>query len=154
MDPKRLGFYSGSAGGLIIGGILNKEPELFQAITANNAVLAITRHMQTKMGKSNITEYGDPSNPEIAQIHEGMDALLSIKPSVKYPSILLQHGYNDARVPFGYSLDMFKKLSIDQINADRTYLRTIFDGGHGLDQSKKQLGNIQAEMRAFFMKVL
>jgi prolyl oligopeptidase PreP (S9A serine peptidase family) len=144
-DRQRLGFYSGSAGGLVIGGILHKQPKLFKAIIAGNAVLAITEHMQSKQGMSNVSEYGDPKVPSDAAALREMDANLAIEAGQSYPSFLLHHGYNDARVPFRYSYEFFKKVTANPAQ---------FDGGHGLDSAKAQANAVQAEMVAYLRKTL
>ncbi|MDQ3235231.1 MAG: prolyl oligopeptidase family serine peptidase [Pseudobdellovibrionaceae bacterium] len=153
-NGKRLGFYSGSAGGLVIGGILHKRPKLFKAIIAGNAVLAITEHMQSKQGMSNVSEYGDPKVPSDAAALREMDASLAIEASQGYPSFLLHHGYNDARVPFRYSYEFYKKLNANPGQEEKVFLRTQFDGGHGLDSAKAQANAVQAEMVAYLRRTL
>lgn len=61
--PAQLGIEGGSNGGLLMGAMLTRDPELFGAVVAHVPLLDMLRFHKLLAGASWIAEYGDPDNP-------------------------------------------------------------------------------------------
>ncbi|WP_148668522.1 prolyl oligopeptidase family protein, partial [Streptomyces sp. WAC05950] len=59
----QLGIEGGSNGGLLMGAMLTREPELFGAVVAHVPLLDMLRFHKLLAGASWIAEYGDPDDP-------------------------------------------------------------------------------------------
>lgn len=68
IEPKRLAFHSGSAGGIIAGNLVANFPDLFAAVISDVGVLNVSRHQRRAAGSANIAEYGDINNSEDAVV--------------------------------------------------------------------------------------
>ncbi|MFE0649538.1 prolyl oligopeptidase family protein [Streptomyces sp. NPDC059534] len=101
--PATLGAAGGSNGGLLMGAMLTRYPELFGAIVAQVPLLDMTRFHKLLAGASWIAEYGDPD--------DGADLphLLEISPYHRleadrpYPPVLLMTSTRDDRVHPGHA---------------------------------------------------
>src|SRR5215472_13429510 len=62
--PQRLACKGGSNGGLLVGNMLTRYPDLFGAIDCAVPLLDMKRYTKLTAGASWISEYGDPENPE------------------------------------------------------------------------------------------
>ena len=61
---ERLGCVGGSNGGLLVGNMLTRYPELFGAVSCGVPLLDMRRYTKLSAGHSWIAEYGDPDVPE------------------------------------------------------------------------------------------
>lgn len=62
--PEQLGAVGGSNGGLLMGVMLTRYPELFGGIVCQVPLLDMKRYHRLLVGASWMAEYGDPDNPE------------------------------------------------------------------------------------------
>ncbi|MET9725524.1 prolyl oligopeptidase family serine peptidase [Streptomyces zaomyceticus] len=101
--PAMLGAKGGSNGGLLMGAMLTRHPELFGAIVAQVPLLDMTRFHKLLAGASWIAEYGDPDD-EADRPH-----LLELSPYHRlaadrdYPPVLLMTSTRDDRVHPGHA---------------------------------------------------
>ncbi|OKJ64553.1 prolyl oligopeptidase [Streptomyces sp. CB02009] len=101
--PAMLGAKGGSNGGLLMGAMLTRRPELFGAIVAQVPLLDMTRFHKLLAGASWIAEYGDPDD-EADRPH-----LLALSPYHRlaadrdYPPVLLMTSTRDDRVHPGHA---------------------------------------------------
>ncbi|MBD0708178.1 MULTISPECIES: prolyl oligopeptidase family serine peptidase [unclassified Streptomyces] len=101
--PATLGAQGGSNGGLLMGAMLTRHPELFGAIVAQVPLLDMTRFHKLLAGASWIAEYGDPDD-EADRPH-----LLDLSPYHRlaadrpYPPVLLMTSTRDDRVHPGHA---------------------------------------------------
>ncbi|MCA1714772.1 MAG: prolyl oligopeptidase family serine peptidase, partial [Gammaproteobacteria bacterium] len=61
--PRHLGIQGGSNGGLLMGNMLARNPELFGAVVVQVPLLDMQRYHQLLAGASWVAEYGDPDKP-------------------------------------------------------------------------------------------
>ena len=97
----RLAISGGSAGGLLIGAVLNR-PELFGAAIAEVPFVDVLNTMLNADLPLTVTEYdewGDPNQPEV---HERIRAYAPYENvrAQAYPPLLAVAGYNDSRVQY------------------------------------------------------
>ncbi len=125
--PEFIGLTGTSAGGITISNAALERPDLFKAVNIENASLNNIRSETDSAGMVNAKEYGSITNKEEFPHLLNMDAYHKIKPNVKYPTMLISAGLNDARVPAWHSAKFVAKLK--QHN-QKVYLDLDFESGH------------------------
>ncbi len=132
-SPEQLAIYGGSAGGLLIGAVVNQRPDLFKgAIAAVPFVDIVTTILDPSLPLSVLEwdEWGNPSEQEY------YDYMLSYSPydNVKaqdYPHLLVTTGLNDPRVGFWEPAKWTAKLRVAKTDDNRLLLKTNLGAGHG-----------------------
>ena len=61
----RLGIRGGSNGGLLMGNMITRRPDLFGAVCCAVPLLDMKRYNKLLAGASWMAEYGDPDKPEV-----------------------------------------------------------------------------------------
>ncbi|WP_369142868.1 prolyl oligopeptidase family protein [Streptomyces sp. R44] len=101
--PDRLGASGGSNGGLLMGAMLTRHPELFGAIVAQVPLLDMTRFHKLLAGASWIAEYGDPDDAaDLAHLRE-LSPYHRLTADRAYPPVLLMTSTRDDRVHPGHA---------------------------------------------------
>ena len=98
----RLAIMSGSAGGLLVGAVLNLRPELFYAAIAKVPFVDVLNTMLDPTLPLTMAEYEEWGNPEHKEYY---DYILSYSPYDNvaprdYPAMLVTGGLNDPRVSY------------------------------------------------------
>jgi prolyl oligopeptidase len=109
--PERLACKGGSNGGLLVGNMLTRYPDLFAAIDCAVPLLDMKRYTKLTAGSSWISEYGDPDKPEDWAFLQELSAYHHVEPSRRYPAILLTTSARDDRVHPGHARKMAAKLA-------------------------------------------
>ncbi|MEU9254616.1 prolyl oligopeptidase family serine peptidase [Streptomyces sp. NPDC048270] len=109
--PAQLGIEGGSNGGLLMGAMLTRYPELFAAVVSHVPLMDMLRFHRLLAGASWTAEYGDPDDPadrphleEISPYHR----IRSGGPA--YPPLLLLTSTRDDRVHPGHARKMAARL--------------------------------------------
>ncbi|MFE0646396.1 prolyl oligopeptidase family protein [Streptomyces sp. NPDC058877] len=101
--PAQLGAAGGSNGGLLMGAMLTRYPELFGAIVAQVPLLDMTRFHKLLAGASWIAEYGDPDDgTDLPHLRE-LSPYHRIAADRTYPPVLLMTSTRDDRVHPGHA---------------------------------------------------
>jgi prolyl oligopeptidase len=108
--PQRIACEGGSNGGLLVGNMLTRYPELFGAIDCAVPLLDMQRYTKLTAGASWISEYGDPEEPDDWAFLQEISAYHHVEPSRVYPPILLTTSARDDRVHPGHARKMAAKL--------------------------------------------
>ena len=120
---KQLAISGGSAGGLLIGAVLNQRPELFQAAIAEVPFVDVLNTMLDPELPLTITEYDEWGNPEEPEVYERIKAYAPYEnvSAQAYPALLVIDGSTfTGRI----AVDDFAKQSLrvqlkgDTFNAD------------------------------------
>ena len=74
-------------GGLLVGNMLTRYPELFGAIVCEVPLLDMERYTQISAGASWIAEYGDPQDPEEWAFIREFSPYHNLSPAKKYPPV-------------------------------------------------------------------
>ena len=101
-SPSKLAITGASAGGLLMGGVLNMRPDLFHAALVEVPFVdAITTMLDTSLPLTvgEFEEWGDPSQPEAYSWMRAYSPYDNVKAQA-YPSILVRSSYNDTQVLF------------------------------------------------------
>jgi prolyl oligopeptidase len=129
-NPKRIALYSASAGGIIVGGAIDRFPTHFGAAISHAGMLNPTRLGVDTNGANQYAEFGDPNTPQGFKSLYEMDAYLHIQPHVAYPAVLLDVGLNDNRVAPWNSGKYGAALRAANSGPNLILFRTDSDSGH------------------------
>lgn len=123
----------GSAGGLLIGSVLNRRPDLFRAAVATVPFVDVVNTMLDPSLPLTTFEYEEWGNPGEREVFEAMMAYSPYDNVRKaaYPALLVTAGYNDPRVPYWEAAKWVAKLRRHQLGAAPILLKTNLDSGHG-----------------------
>jgi len=149
--PDRLGIQGGSNGGLLMGVMLTRYPELFGAIVAQVPLLDMRRYHELLAGASWMAEYGDPRDPAEWAYLRPFSPYHNASPDRRYPPVLFVTSTRDDRVHPGHARKMVAWLR-DQ-GHDVSYYENI-EGGHGAAADNEQLALKWALMLEFLWQKL
>ncbi|UUY07869.1 S9 family peptidase [Pseudomonas sp. J452] len=155
-SPAQLAISGGSAGGLLIGAVLNQRPELFAAAIAEVPFVDVLNTMQNPDLPLTVTEYdewGDPNQAEVYERIKGYAPYENVRAQA-YPALLAVAGYNDSRVQYWEAAKWVAKLRATRTDNHLLLLKTDLGAGHGGMSGRYQgLKDVALEY-AFLLKVL
>jgi oligopeptidase B len=129
----RLVIQGGSAGGLLMGAVMNIRPDLFKAVVAQvpfvdvmNTMLDATLPLTT----SEYTEWGNPNEKPAFEYMLKYSPYDNIKPR-GYPAVLVEVSLNDSQVPYWEGAKFAAKLRATKTDANPVLLKTNLGAGHG-----------------------
>ena len=132
-SPERLYAMGGSAGGLLMGAVLNLRPDLFAGAVAQVPFVDVLTTMLDDTIPLTTGEYDEWGNP-----HEraAFDDILAYSPYDNvapraYPSLLVLAGLHDSQVQYWEPAKWVAKLRALKTDARPLLLKTNLDAGHG-----------------------
>ncbi|RZI87235.1 MAG: S9 family peptidase [Pseudomonas sp.] len=131
--PEQLAISGGSAGGLLIGAVLNLRPQLFRCAIAEVPFVDVLNTMLDPELPLTVTEYDEWGNPEQPEVHARIKAYAPYE-NVKaqaYPAMLVVAGYNDSRVQYWEAAKWVARLRTLKTDNNLLLLKTEMDAGHG-----------------------
>jgi prolyl oligopeptidase len=149
--PRRLACQGGSNGGLLVGNMLTRCPELFGAIECAVPLLDMKRYTKLTAGPSWIGEYGDPDKPEDWAFLRAISAYHHIEPQRRYPPVLLTTSARDDRVHPGHARKMAAKL---MAQGHAVYFHEPLEGGHSAGADNAHVAFNLALNFAFLRKTI
>jgi len=131
-SPDRLAIMGGSAGGLLIGAVLNMRPDLFAVAVAN---VPFVDALNTELDPSlplTVGEWEEWGNPAEKQYYDYIKSYapyenIDAKP---FPKLLVTAGLNDPRVSFWEPAKWVAKLRAVKKNNNLLLLKTQMGSGH------------------------
>jgi oligopeptidase B len=128
----RLAIMGGSAGGLLMGAVLNMRPELFHAAIAKVPFVDTLNTMLDPTLPLTISEYEEWGNPEDKEYYEYIRSYSPYDNVAKreYPAILVTAGLNDPRVSYWEPAKWVAKLRALKKDASVLLLKTDLGSGH------------------------
>jgi oligopeptidase B len=145
----------GSAGGLLMGAVVNIRPELWRGIVSQVPFLDVMTTMLDEsipLTTGEYDEWGDPRKKEF------YDYILSYSPydqleSKNYPAMLITAGLHDSQVQYWEPAKYVAKLRNLKTDNNPLLLFTNMDAGHGGSSGRfEQLKEIALEY-AFILAV-
>ena len=132
IEAGRIAASGGSAGGLLVGAVVNERPELFQAAVLDMPFLDVVNTMLDENLPLTTGEYKEWGNPNEK---EYFNYMLSYAPyenvkKQKYPSMLFTCAINDENVPYWEAVKMVAKLREFKTDNNEIILRVNTVGGH------------------------
>ncbi|HEX9829121.1 MAG TPA: prolyl oligopeptidase family serine peptidase, partial [Bacteroidota bacterium] len=132
-NPSRLFIQGGSAGGLLIGAVVNMRPELFKGAIANVPFVDVVTTMLDDTIPLTTSEYDEWGNPNDKPYYEYM---LSYSPydnveSKAYPNMLVTTGLHDSQVQYWEPAKWVAKLRALKKDNNLLLMKTNMEAGHG-----------------------
>ena len=132
-SPKHLYAEGGSAGGLLMGVVVNSAPELYNGVIAQVPFVDVINTMLDDTIPLTTGEYDEWGNPNVKKYY---DYMLSYSPydNVKaqnYPNMYVSTGLHDSQVQYWEPAKWVAKLRTQKTNDTVLYLNTNMDAGHG-----------------------
>ncbi|PTT83465.1 peptidase S9, partial [Pseudomonas sp. HMWF005] len=153
---EKLAISGGSAGGLLIGAVLNQRPDLFGVAIAEVPFVDVLNTMLDPELPLTVTEYDEWGNPEEPDVYERIKAYAPYEnvTAQAYPATLVIAGYNDSRVQYWEAAKWVAKLRATKTDDNVLLLKTELGAGHGGMSGRYQgLRDVALEY-AFVFKVL
>ena len=124
--------YGGSAGGLLIGAVLNQSPHLFKAAIADVPFVDVINTMLDETIPLTVIEYDEWGNPNMVEDYKHMIAYSPYDNVFKqdYPALLVIAGLNDPRVGYWEPAKWVAKLREIKTDKNILMLKTHMDAGH------------------------
>lgn len=131
--PERLFGLGVSAGGMLIGAVINDRPDLFRGVIAAVPFVDVVTTMLDESIPLTTSEYDEWGNPNKQEYYEYM---LSYSPydnvtQQSYPSILVTAGLHDSQVQYWEPTKWVAKLREYNTEGSCILLHTNMEAGHG-----------------------
>ena len=123
----QLGAQGGSNGGLLMGIMLTKYPELFGALVCQVPLLDMRRFHLLLAGASWVAEYGNPDDPADWEFIAEYSPYQNISADADYPPVLITTSTRDDRVHPGHARKMTAAL---EAAGHRVWYYENIEGGH------------------------
>ncbi|MCF8588592.1 prolyl oligopeptidase family serine peptidase [Gordonia liuliyuniae] len=133
--PQTLAARGGSNGGLLMGVMTTKYPELFGALVCQVPLIDMRRYHLLLAGASWMAEYGDPDDPAEWEFLSKHSPYQLIRADVDYPELLVTTSTRDDRVHPGHARKFTARL--EETGHRVRYYENI-EGGHGGAADNKQ----------------
>ena len=150
-SPRHLGCIGGSNGGLLVGNMLIRRPDLFGAIVCESPLLDMRRYHKLLAGASWMGEYGNPDDPKDWKFIRTFSPYQNVAKEVKYPPTLFTSTTRDDRVHPGHARKMVAKMEAQGHNV--RYYENV-EGGHGSGANNQQQAFMTALAYTFLWKEL
>ena len=151
---EKLAIQGGSNGGLLVGAVMCKRPELFGAALPAVGVMDVLRFHKFTAGRFWVDDYGSSDNPEEFKVQLSYSPYHNLRPGTKYPATLVTTADTDDRVVPGHSFKFTAQLQYCQAGAAPVLARIETRAGHGAGKpTSKQIEEV-ADQLAFLVKTL
>jgi oligopeptidase B len=132
-DPARVAIEGGSAGGLLMGAVVNMRPDLFRVVVSHVPFVDIMNTMLDASLPLTVAEYeewGNPNDPEAFRTMLAYSPYDNLKPGA-YPAMLIKTSLNDSQVMYWEPAKYVAKLRTLKTNETPLLLHINMDAGHG-----------------------
>ncbi len=132
-NPDKLFAMGGSAGGLLMGAVVNMKPELFKGVVAKVPFVDVITTMEDEsipLTTGEFDEWGNPKNPESYMYMLEYSPYDQVKPQ-NYPNMLVTTGLHDSQVQYWEPAKWVAKLRELKTDNNTLLLRTNMETGHG-----------------------
>ena len=132
-SPEKLFARGGSAGGLLMGAVVNMRPELFRGVVAHVPFVDVVTTMLDESIPLTTFEWDEWGDPHELESYRYM---LSYSPydqveAKDYPNLLVTTGLHDSQVQYWEPAKWVAKLRATKTDDNRLLLKTHMDAGHG-----------------------
>lgn len=134
IDPKRTYARGGSAGGLLMGAVINMAPELYHGVVAAVPFVDVITTMSDETIPLTTGEWNEWGNP--IKDKEAYDYMLSYSPydqvtNQDYPNLLITAGLHDSQVQYFEPAKWVARLRDRRTDDNKLLLYTNMEAGHG-----------------------
>ena len=123
----------GSAGGLLMGAVINLAPELYNGVVAQVPFVDVVTTMLDDSIPLTTGEYDEWGNPNEKEYYEYMKSYSPYDniTNTLYPNMLVTTGLHDSQVQYWEPAKWVARLRSQDKNTSQLYLQTNMDAGHG-----------------------
>ena len=150
-SAKHLGIMGGSNGGLLMGAVMIKRPDLFGAVVSEVPLFDMKRYHQLLAGASWMDEYGDPDDADEWAYIQVYSPYQNVVREKVYPPLFVTTSTLDDRVHPGHARKMVAKM-LEQGHEVFYFENT--EGGHAGAANNEQEAKMSALTFAFLLKML
>jgi oligopeptidase B len=131
--PDRLIIQGGSAGGLLMGAVVNMRPDLFRAVHAAVPFVDVMNTMMDATLPLTTGEYLEWGNPNDKAAYDYMRSYSPYDNIERkaYPAMLVTTGLNDSQVMYWEPAKYVAKLRAHKTDSNPLLLKTNMGAGHG-----------------------
>ena len=132
-SPQKLIIQGGSAGGLLMGAVVNMRPELFRAVHAAVPFMDVMNTMMDSTLPLTTGEYLEWGNPNEKAAYDYMRSYSPYDNIERkaYPAMLVTTGLNDSQVMYWEPAKYVAKLRAHKTDSNALLLKTNMGAGHG-----------------------
>jgi len=132
-DASRVAIEGGSAGGLLMGAVVNMRPDLFHVVLSHVPFVDVMNTMLDASLPLTVAEYEEWGNPNEKEAFEYMSSYSpydNLK-AADYPAMLVKTSLNDSQVMYWEPAKYVAKLRTLKQNDTPLLLHINMDAGHG-----------------------
>jgi oligopeptidase B len=129
----RVAIEGGSAGGLLMGAVVNQRPDLFHVVLSHVPFVDVMNTMLDASLPLTVAEYeewGNPNEPEAFAYMSSYSPYDNLK-SAAYPAMLVKTSLNDSQVMYWEPAKYVARLRTLKTNDTPLLLHINMDAGHG-----------------------
>ncbi|HVG23613.1 MAG TPA: S9 family peptidase [Thermoanaerobaculia bacterium] len=129
----KLAIQGGSAGGLLMGAVVNMRPELFKAVMAYVPFVDVINTMSDPtlpLTTQEYIEWGNPNDRDAYLYMKSYDPYMNVEKKA-YPNMLVRTSLNDSQVGYWEGAKWVAKLRANKTDDNVLLLRTNMGAGHG-----------------------
>ncbi len=132
-SPNRIAIMGGSAGGLLVGAVINMRPDLFKLAVAHVPFVDVLNTMLDASLPLTTSEYIEWGNPNQKTAYDYMKTYSPYDNVSKqpYPAILIRVSLNDSQVPYWEGAKLAAKLRAAKTDSNLLLLKCNMGAGHG-----------------------
>ncbi|WP_254712753.1 S9 family peptidase [Polaribacter sp. R2A056_3_33] len=152
-SPEHLYAMGGSAGGLLMGAIVNMNPELYNGIIASVPFVDVISTMlddSIPLTTGEYDEWGNPNDKEYYDYIKSYSPYDQVK-AKDYPNILVTTGFHDSQVQYWEPAKWVAKLRELKTDNNLLLLETNMEAGHGGASGRFDALKETAKMYSFFL---
>jgi prolyl oligopeptidase len=144
----KLAINGGSNGGLLVGAVMNQQPELFHVAVPQVGVMDMLRFQKFTIGWNWIADYGSSDKPDEFKALYAYSPIHNIRAGVKYPATLITTADHDDRVVPAHSFKYAATLQSMASPENPELIRIETKSGHGASSTTKAI-ELTADIYSF-----
>lgn len=132
-SPEHLYAEGGSAGGLLMGAVINMAPELYNGVIAQVPFVDVVTTMlddSIPLTTGEYDEWGNPNEKTYYDYIKSYSPYDNVMPQ-DYPNLYISTGFHDSQVQYWEPAKWIAKIRALRTNNNQLFLDTNMDAGHG-----------------------
>lgn len=154
-SANHLHIMGGSAGGLLVGAVMNMRPDLFKSVSAAVPFVDVMTTMLDEsipLTTGEYNEWGDPRKKDEYDYMRQYSPYDNVEAKA-YPAMLVTTGYHDSQVQYWEPAKWVAKLRELKTDKNLLLLYTEFEAGHGGASGRYEALKLLAKEMTFILMV-
>jgi len=151
---ERLAIQGGSNGGLLVGAVMCKRPDLFGACLPAVGVMDMLRFHKFTAGRFWVDDYGSSDDPKEFKVLLSYSPYHNLKEGTRYPATLVTTADHDDRVVPSHSFKFAAQLQHCHSGSNPVVIRIETRAGHGAGRPTAMIIEEAADAWAFLARNL